>query len=50
MAFSTPSRPQWRWRIVDYDGHTLEESSETFPSIAAAVAGGTERMHTIASR
>ena len=43
-AFSTPDAPQWRWRIVNYAGEILEESYEGFPSIAAAVAKGTERL------
>jgi len=43
-AFSTPTRPDWRWRIVNYAGDVLEESHETFPTIAAAVAKGTARL------
>ena len=43
-AFSTPAAPDWRWRIVNYAGETLEESRETFSTIAAAVASGTERL------
>jgi hypothetical protein len=43
-AFCTPARPDWRWRIVSYAGEVVEESYETFRSIAAAVAKGTERM------
>ncbi|MEK7715615.1 MAG: hypothetical protein AAB387_09210 [candidate division NC10 bacterium] len=42
-AFSTPARPEWRWRIVNYAGEMVEESRETFPTIAAAVARGTRR-------
>src|SRR5262249_13227091 len=37
IAFSTPSYPDWRWRIVNYAGEVVEESHETFPSIALAV-------------
>ncbi|HEY3066998.1 MAG TPA: hypothetical protein VGL09_14490 [Methylomirabilota bacterium] len=44
MAFSTPARPEWRWRIVSYAGEIVEESRETFSTIAAAVARGTERV------
>jgi hypothetical protein len=44
VAFSTPSRPEWRWRIVNYSGEMVEESYETFDSIAKAVAAGTRRM------
>lgn len=43
-AFSTPAKPEWRWRIVNYAGEILEESRETFATIAAAVAGGKVRM------
>jgi len=43
-AFSTPARPEWRWRIVNYAGEIIEESFSEFPSIAAAVAKGTERL------
>jgi hypothetical protein len=43
-AFSTPTDPSWRWRIVNYAGEIIEESREAFPSIAAAVAKGTKRL------
>jgi hypothetical protein len=43
-AISTPRYPAWRWRITDYAGATIEESQTTFPSIASAVAAGTERL------
>jgi len=43
-AFATPARPEWRWRICDYAGETIEESYDTFPTIAAAVARGTARL------
>jgi len=43
-AISTPRYPEWRWRITDYGGATVEESHVTFPSIAAAVAAGRERL------
>ncbi|MBI2202478.1 MAG: hypothetical protein HYU41_01295 [Candidatus Rokubacteria bacterium] len=47
VAFSTPSRPEWRWRIVNYAGETIEESRETFPSISSAVTEGTRRLQQI---
>lgn len=50
MAFNTPSRPDWRWRIVDYSGQLVEESYETFPSIANAVTDGTRRVNELAAR
>ncbi len=43
-AFSTPGRPEWRWRICNYGGETIEESNTSFPTIAAAVGRGTERL------
>ena len=43
-AFSTPAAPDWRWRIVNYAGEILEESRDSFSTIAAAVANGTERL------
>jgi hypothetical protein len=43
-AISTPTVPEWRWRISDYSGVTVEESEVGFLSIAAAVAAGTERL------
>ncbi len=43
-AFSTPGSPNWRWRIVNYAGEMVEESRETFPTIASAVAQGTKRL------
>ena len=46
-AISTPGHPDWRWRISDYAGTTLEESDVSFASIAAAVAAGRRRLRTI---
>ena len=46
-AISTPRSPEWRWRISDYAGTTVEESAVTFASIAAAVAAGRERLMTM---
>src|SRR4029453_9109542 len=43
-AFSTVARPEWRWRICDYGGETIEESHDRFLTIAAAVAQGAERL------
>lgn len=44
VAFSTPTRPDWRWRIVNYAGEMIEESHEVFPTIAAAVAAGSRHL------
>ena len=44
VAFCTPAQPEWRWRIVNYSGEMVEESYETFVSIATAVTDGTRRM------
>jgi hypothetical protein len=43
-AFSSPLSPDWRWRIVSYEGEMVAESHQTFPTIAAAVASGTQRL------
>ena len=40
VAIATPGSRDWRWRIVDYSGGTMEESRETFASIATALASG----------
>jgi hypothetical protein len=47
IAVATPARPDWRWRIVNYAGETVEESSRLFPTIATAVAAGTARLHQL---
>lgn len=44
LAFSTPTCPDWRWRIVNYAGEMVEESESTFSSIARAVAEGRKRL------
>jgi hypothetical protein len=44
VAISTPRNPDWRWRIMNYGGEIIEESQTGFPSIAAAVAAGIERL------
>jgi hypothetical protein len=44
LAFSTTPSGGWRWRIVNYTGEMLEESRDEYPTIAAAVAQGTERL------
>jgi hypothetical protein len=44
FAFSAPSHPDWRWRIVSYTGNILEESPDGFRTISAAVAHGTKRL------
>jgi hypothetical protein len=43
-AFITPRDARWRWRIINYAGDVIEESAETFGSIASAVAEGSERL------
>jgi len=40
MAFCTPDRPEWRWRISNYAGEMIDESRDRFPTIAAAVEEG----------
>jgi len=46
-AIATPRHPEWRWRIRDNSGTTVEESAVTFATIAAAVAAGRERLLTM---
>jgi hypothetical protein len=47
VAFSTPLRPTWRWRIVNYAGEIVEESETSYPSIGIAVAAGAKRLETM---
>ena len=49
-AFNTPKDLAWRWRIVNYAGEMVEESSAGFATIALAVAEGTKRLHEHADR
>lgn len=45
VAISTPQDDaRWRWRIVNYAGEVVEESRETFPTIAIAVEHGSKRL------
>jgi hypothetical protein len=46
-AFCTPVRPDWRWRIVNYAGEMVEESRESFASIAAALSDGHRRLREL---
>jgi hypothetical protein len=50
LAFSTSRRPEWRWRIIDLQGETLEESSAQFRTIGEALAAGTEQLHVLRER
>jgi hypothetical protein len=44
FAFSTSRAAEWGWRIVGLQGETLEESSGRFPTMAEALAAGTEQL------
>ena len=44
FAFSAPHTTEWRWRIVDERGETLEESSTRFPTMADALDAGAEQL------
>ena len=44
LAFSTPQSPLWRWRIINYAGEVVEESRETFATIAGAIEQGSKRL------
>jgi hypothetical protein len=43
-AFAKAQDDGWRWRIVNYAGDVIEESSETFGSIHLAVTEGSARL------
>jgi hypothetical protein len=44
-AVTTPQdQSRWRWRIVNYAGELVEESRETFASIAGAIEQGSKRL------
>jgi hypothetical protein len=45
-AFTSPGASQWRWRIVNYAGDTIEESRRSFATIALAMADGRKRLAT----
>ena len=54
-AFCSPVHPDWRWRIVNYAGELVEESRDSFASIAAALVEGHRRLremgdHDMSSR
>jgi hypothetical protein len=50
LAVSTPGHSDWHWRIVDYDGKEVEESSAAFPTIAEALSEGRERLQRQVAR
>lgn len=47
LAFSTPQTPLWRWRIINYAGELIEESRETFATIAGALEQGSKRLQVM---
>jgi hypothetical protein len=46
IAVSRPGQPDWRWRIVDYHGQTVDDSYTSLPTIAEA----NERLRQHADR
>ena len=44
VAFSTARASDWRWRIVNLKGETVEESAARFRTIAEAIAAGSEQL------
>jgi len=44
VAFSPPQDPVWRWRIVNYAGGLVEESRDSFRTIAGALEQGSKRL------
>jgi hypothetical protein len=48
LAVSTPQKDAaWRWRIVNYAGEVVEESVESFLTIACAIEHGSDRLRQI---
>jgi hypothetical protein len=43
-AFALAGHSDWRWRIVNYAGETVEESRAAFATIALAMADGRRRL------
>ena len=43
-AFASSDNSDWRWRIVNYAGETVEESSRRFATIALAMVDGRKRL------
>jgi hypothetical protein len=50
IAFSSPSRPAWRWRLISYAGDIVEESRDVFRSIAEAIGAGAVRSEELRVR
>jgi hypothetical protein len=46
-AVLIPPEADWRWRIVNYAGETIEESRRRFPTISRAVEEGTKRLREL---
>jgi len=44
VAISIPAERGWRWRIVDDAGAVVEQSPDTFATIAAALVSGAGRL------
>jgi hypothetical protein len=44
IAYSTPNRPDWTWRIINNAGEVVEESRTRFRTIADAVSEGSGRL------
>ncbi len=44
IAVATRTNAEWRWRIVNYAGEMVEESSAAFATIGDAVTAGSKRL------
>jgi|ERR671918_94702 hypothetical protein len=44
LVFSIANHPGWRWRILDEDRQTVEDSSASFQTVADARAEGREHQ------
>ena len=50
VAVSIPSQVGWRWRIVDYNGETIQESDAVFSTMGRGLAEGRERLGHLPER
>ena len=44
VAVSGGTDSRWRWRIISRDGHLLQQSAQTFPSLVDALVDGRRQL------
>jgi len=44
VAVSGGTDSRWRWRIINRDGHLLQQSAQTFPSLVDALMDGRRQL------